>query len=203
MTTNYILQTIREHTAQTGGHETRHYLGMSQISRREEDLIRDMINGSPKPTLDDYQRLALGYETETNVRNRLLGAGLIKPEWNQNLHAEWSLHEGQYLFRGHTDGEWKDGSLLEIKSTLGVKLDQIEQSGKLPRPHFEQVQCYMHFGRYERAYVLYFARDTGRFLVKPLSYVKSVGVSLNQKAQRVIRAWYQHQGIVVPDTTAY
>lgn len=191
-----IETTLRQFTAENGGHQTRKYLGMSSISRPESELLDMMLNGSPKPTMEDYQRLALGYETENNVRARLEAAGLIRTQLSdRELVAEWSLHEGQYLFRGHTDGEWIDGALLEIKSTLDEKITQIKRSNKVPRSHFEQVQCYMHFGHYKECRILYFARDTGRIHVERIGYSYGIGTSLNQKARRVLYAYYQTRNI--------
>lgn len=183
---------IREYTAQNGGSEIRHYLGMSGIGGNETKLLNKMLNGSDAPTLEDAQRLALGYETENNVRARLEGAGLIRTQLSdRELHADWSLYQGEYLFRGHTDGEWMDGSLLEIKSTIDAKIAKIEKDGVMPHFNYWQVQAYMHYGGYGQANVLYFARDTGRILVRRVLYDRGIGNAIDQKARRIINAYHE------------
>ena len=176
-----------------GGNETRSYLGMSQISRPETDLLTDMLDGSKPPTEAQTALFAIGYDMERLIREKLLANGLIKPEGARYLQAEWSLQNGVYLFRGHTDGEWCDGSLLEIKSTTEEKLRVIEQTGQLPPSHFQQVQCYMHYGGYSHCNFFYQARDSGRVLVRRIPYSRGLAQKLTQKAQRVIYAYKQLQ----------
>lgn len=81
-----------------------------------------------------------------------------------------------------------DGRLLEIKSTHSAKMEQIRAERRLPRRHFEQVQCYMRHGGYSEAVVVYVARDTGEVWVDWARQMEDVGRRLDEKAHRVLAA---------------
>lgn len=214
MTANQIETAIRQHTVLTGGHEKRSYLGMSQINRGEDDLLRELIHGTDEPGPEARQRLALGYETEANIKARLLARGLIVPNGEREVRAEWSKwSDGTYMFRGHTDGEWTDGklvndvrvgnSLLEIKSTIDRKLVQIRTDNRIPADHFAQVQCYMHFGDYQKAFIVYFARDSGAVLVYPVHYNAQRAIGLSKKAERILRDHHAYLHPNLPPLPAF
>jgi hypothetical protein len=62
-------------------------------------------------------------------------------------------------YRGHTDYELSDGTLVEIKSTRWDKWIEIKAiKGANPR-HIAQVQAYMRHGDYPHAILIYVARD--------------------------------------------
>lgn len=53
-----LIQKLTDYTRVNGGHEKRHYLGLSQLSRSEEELVQDMINGSQEASDADVLKLA-------------------------------------------------------------------------------------------------------------------------------------------------
>lgn len=181
LTAMSIAARITDHLIETGGHEQRFYLGMSQISRPEEALVQEMLTGTPTPGTDDRLRLAMGYHFERLMLERLHAMHLLRTAPRRELVAAFDER-----FRGHIDGEFSDGSLLEIKSITEQKRQHIRDTRKLPAYHFQQVQLYLHHGGYDRAHVVYVARDSGQVLVKTLYAVPDVARELNDKARRVL-----------------
>lgn len=167
------------------GHGGEPYLGMSQISKSEDDLLA-MIQGQGwQPTEEDHLRLRLGHVFEAVVEGLLFEAGLVEEDviYGDELEVVAAFDE---RFRGHIDGYFPCGALLEIKSTYQSKLDYLMKQKRLPSRVYEQVQMYMAHGRFDEAYVVYIARDTGRmwvFYVRPNPVVQQ---KLNAKAKRVL-----------------
>jgi len=63
-------------------------------------------------------------------------------------------------YRGHTDYELPDGTLVEIKSTRWdkfVEIVHVKPRGNFR--HIAQVQAYMRHGNYSHAILIYVARD--------------------------------------------
>lgn len=171
--TRYILK--------NGGFERRKYLGMSQIHRAEDELIREMLEGTPVPKPENGLVFALGYDFEKIMLAKLEASGVLMAMSSKSLVASFDAR-----FKGHTDGELIDGSLCEIKSTIDEKLQKIESNKHVPNAHYVQAQMYMHHGGYERDMIVYVARDTGRVVVRQVRYDKRTAESYNEKAKRIL-----------------
>lgn len=171
----------------------RTYLGMSQIHRSEDQLLA-ILQGNPwKPRRDHEIRFRLGFVFEDEVMRRLWEKGMLPAEvWENDFNNE-VVATFDERFRGHIDGYLCDGSLLEIKSTVQDDLVRIINGKGIPPRHFEQVQMYLHHGGFERASVIYIARDSGQTYVKVLRPVKPAIRNLNAKAQRVLKRFDQLQ----------
>lgn len=168
-------------TLQHSGAEHRTYLGMSGIGLCSRVLYNQMLQGR-EWTTRDHLNCYLGYLFERDILARLaaLNPGdLLKPG------REFSDFGGRFM--GHSDGEL-DGQLLEIKSVLQTKLDYIQSAGRIPNQHYNQVQCYMHYGDYSQATVIYVARDTGEMYVTSIRRSIHVGETLRLKAATILEA---------------
>lgn len=178
--------------AHCGYGEHRGYLGMSQISKCPRRLFFEVKDGSPSDVASNL-RCYKGYQEEKDILARVslvvegLGAKVIMTDEVRELCAS------DERFLGHPDGELiaLDGSwrmLIEIKSTLQEALDKIIEKARIPIPHWWQVQCYLHFGDWERAFVIYEARDTGQIYVYPVRRDRRWGEQCERKARLVLKA---------------
>lgn len=181
---NSIIKDLTEYTRKTCGHETRHYLGMSQLHRPEHELVWEMKNGSKHQTDDSIKRLALGYVVEADMRKRLEGIGVAIRNSQTEIVATYDPR-----VKGHIDGQtFEKRGIYEIKSTVQAKLDTIALSNKLPNDHFLQVQAYLHHGDFQSCLMVYVARDSGQFWVKEVFRIRTVGQMLEEKAKRILAA---------------
>lgn len=183
---------IWQTTENSGHQEHRDYLGMSRISQCPRRLYFEVRDG----TLADKGsklRCYKGYQMEKDVLARLalvverLEARAILTDEVGELCA---LDE---RFLGHPDGELValDGSwrvLIEVKSTVQDQLNGIINRARIPTRHWGQVQCYLHFGGWERAFVIYEARDTGRIYVHEVRRDQRLGEKCERKARLVLDA---------------
>lgn len=181
MNSQYITDTIEKYIKIHGGHETRYYLGMSQIYRSEQELIDGLRHGSPTPSDEGYRVMALGYDYERIMLSKMEAMRLVKPDSGRKLVADFDSR-----FQGNTDAEFLDGSLCDVKSTIEAKLQKIEASGKVPHSTWVQMQMYLHFGGYPYGSVVYIARDTGSILVRKVNYMPSVAQEYIEKAKRIL-----------------
>ena len=188
-----IYKRLVRFTCQNSGHEAaRDYLGMSQIYREEDELVAMMASGVQwRPSARDHLRLYCGYLFEHDIKDRLIRAGLCTDEALYPDDDGLVVATFDKRFRGHLDGTFPSGDLLEIKSTYQDKLDHIRQTRRLPRSHYEQLQMYLfHGGFAERgrsAFVVYVARDTGGLYVREVRPNGHAIERLNAKAVRVLR----------------
>ena len=180
-------------TCQNSGHEAaRDYLGMSQIYREEDELVEMLASGTAwQPTARDHLRLYLGYLFEHDIKDRLIRAGLCSDEMLYPDDDGLLVATFDPRFRGHIDGVFPSGDLLEIKSTHHDKLDRIRRDRRLPRSHYEQVQMYLFHGGFAEqgrsGFVVYVARDSGLLYVREVRPNDRVIEKLNEKAARVLR----------------
>lgn len=121
-------------------------------------------------------RTRYSYEIEEMLRDRLAKAGLLT-----SGPKEIKLFDG--LVQGHTDGEIA-GDLLEIKT---VPKDEHIPEGRLPFRVYAQSQSYMNYLRYNRAKVLYFSRESGRWKWFEVERNRSVQVQMDEKVKRMVR----------------
>lgn len=193
-------------TLANSGAEHRDYLGMSAIGQCSLRLYKQMIYGREWST-SDHLYCERGYAEEQRTLMKLASLDGIdisqlplfpyaafRARLNELIarrqgclgpDREFSDFGGR--FQGHSDGSW-EGDLLEIKSVTQGKLESIRGSGKLPRENYQQVQCMLHYGRYQRALVIYVARDTGDQFVLTVRYSEQVGEALKLKATTILEA---------------
>ena len=69
-----------------------------------------------------------------------------------------------------------------------ARIDTIRATQRIPMRNFEQVQCYLRHGHYERALVVYVARDTNELYVAQVKPVVEVADKLDRKARDVLAA---------------
>jgi len=165
-------------TMQNSGAESRDYLGMSAIGQCPRRLYTEQVRGKPW-NVQGHFYCYLGYLFERDMLARLksLDPGAI------GSPQEFSDFGGR--FQGHSDGSWR-GDLLEIKSTTTEKLP--EGRMRIPKVHYWQVQTYMHYGHFNRAIVIYIARDTGQLRVIEIRRNEQIGELARLKAASILEA---------------
>jgi hypothetical protein len=173
---------IIEYTARHSNlDERRPYIGLSGIGDCEQTIYDRYFTGQPV-TVKAKLKCAIGYDFEAILIGRLKAMGLYSDA------VPIVLYDG--LVQGHLDG-LAGGDLLEIKTIeRAAYLPELvhNQAPRLPNRVFYQVQAYMHYGRYERAHVLYLARDTGEIRVVGSSYNNQAGYKIEQKVERLVQA---------------
>jgi hypothetical protein len=156
--------------------ERRNYIGLSSIGECERVIYDIYTHGVPHSTRERLKD-AMGYALEEALVARLIEMGLYRAA-NPIV-----LYDG--LVQGHPDGE-VEGDLLEIKTIECAKW--LPEPPRLPNRVFFQVQAYMHFAGYQRAHVLYLARDTGEMRVIGVSHSDTVAEKINAKLDRLVAA---------------
>ena len=132
-----------------GHQERRDYLGMSSIGYCARQIYNDLLHGKP----DEGGRMhwyAFAGNLWEHALIRLLG---YEPSTEQiEVVARFETR-----FRGHVDHDLSDGTLIECKSTGWKKFQQL-CAGPVPQ-HVDQVQMYLRHGGWDRAFIVYAARD--------------------------------------------
>lgn len=159
-----ILQTINEYIEEHSGfEEIREYLGMSQLSKCSRALYWDYKLGV-QATEASHRMSYAGYEQEANLLILLVGAKIAK-HIKRELIAPFDNR-----LKGHIDTETKDGDLIELKSVSTEKFRKVLREDRPLLSHAVQVQMYMRYGEYERAFIVYRNRETYEhavFTIKP------------------------------------
>ena len=183
MKTIDVVQKLELVMMATAHQSTRKYLGMSQIYKGEADILKEMYQGSPR--LEAYQMAihSLANDFEGIVLKKLEKAGVVVPGSSRGLVADFDER-----FRGHTKADFVDGAVCDIKSTIEEKLLQIKRDTRVPNAHYVQAQMYMHHGGYDRAIIVYVARDTGLVVCKSVKYDARTAQTYNEKAKRILAA---------------
>lgn len=181
------------HTIEHSGHDTdRTYLGMSQIDRREDDLVREMVTGERwRPTDDQHLMLHLGRVFEASVQDRLWDLGLLV----ENSEERELVAGFDERFRGHIDGEILDRAhgerepeCFDVKCISQFELQKRTSERRARDKDFAQMQMYVHHGGYERGHIIYVSRESGQIYVHEVRPVRSLIDALNAKARRVLAA---------------
>lgn len=133
-----------------GGHEeARDYLGMSSIGYCSRKIYNDLVNGKS----DDEHRLDW-----YGFAGRMWEAALIRllghtpPAEQIEVVSKFNTR-----FRGHVDFVLPDGTLIECKSVDWGNFTKLYGGPK--REHIDQVQMYLRHGGWQRALIIYAARD--------------------------------------------
>jgi len=146
---------VERWTWEHSGWEERGYLGMSQIWRCPAELYDFLVDGRGKPGGRQARYCYEGYLHQRDMMARLEGMEVLNGS-GRELAAEWDER-----FRGHTEGELEDGTLLEVKSVSTERFAVVKERKRAAQSHYEQVQMYMLYGGYEEAVVVYKCRETG------------------------------------------
>lgn len=142
-----------------------------------------MVNGQIPPTGRHARLCHEGYVHQSDIIYRLGKAGIEIKNTDRELVAPFDDR-----FRGHIEGEVNGGDLLEVKSIHDDAMSDLLRDGMPFSRHYEQVQCYMHYGEYTVAYVVYKTRGSGDLWVFQVRRDISVGLRLETKAKRVLAA---------------
>lgn len=184
MNASEVREQLINWTVLHSGHDaTRRYLGMSRIAECPHVLYHEVIDGPAKPNPAQYLTFYAGYLWERDIKQRLEEIGIYAPMSERLIVCDFDPR-----FYGHSDGETTGGRLLEIKSTVQVNLEEISANKRIPRRHFQQVQMYLHHGKYPAALMVYVARDTGQIHTAEIRPMRDVAEDLNRKARMILAA---------------
>jgi hypothetical protein len=173
-----LAQKLAQWTAENGGFEPRRdYIGLSGVWECPRVMVsryRDGMGASQA----ERMRTAVAYELEHALQARLSGMGIYRPG------KEISLFDG--LVRGHTDGE-VDGDLLEIKTIPEERWLPGPTTGKrMAERIYWQVQAYLLYGEYERAQVVFLARDSGAISVVTILPNRYTQEAIERKLEKLV-----------------
>ncbi len=158
LSANELHKLLDEETYRQCGHEERKgQLSMSWLHLPEEEIIDKVLNGC---AMDDRSKLKLyqGTYAERGIRERLSSL-LNSTSLLCTQPKVLTAYDGRLT--GHTDGSIDD-ALVEIKSVPDeYALAQTRSKGKLPFKVFCQINAYMLWGKYKRAFVIYESREEG------------------------------------------
>lgn len=185
--------------ATSGLEGARNYLGMSAIGYCGRQAAREFLRGRGHQTDRDHQNCKRGYLIEGEFKVMLAAAGVMNRADNLPALADTN---GQLLlgserelvadfdprFRGHTDGETVEGELVEIKSMHTEKYASARAQERIHYTHYAQVQCYMRYGSYTRAFVVYVDSGTFDHWVYSIAVNTRKGDEIEQKAKRILAA---------------
>lgn len=195
--------------ARSGLEQKRDYLGMSQIARCPRLLYRMLTEGRAEEELDAQQHWYcwIGYLWEKAVVG-LLWDEAVENLLNPDIPAQVSVMSQNVevvaifdqRYRGHVDFEMDVDhgvmALVEIKSVYWGKWNRIRAQGRPELEHVAQVQAYMQHGYWNRAFIVYVARDVPHkawagppFWVYEVEYVRTIGKALDAKARRILAAF--------------
>lgn len=170
-------------------YEERAYLGMSALGQCPRKLYDDLVRGRTAPDLRGRRLFHEGYLHEADVVRRLQRAGIAVHEAQPEVVAEFDAR-----LRGHVDGRLCDGSLLEVKSVYGEKFYRIVREGA-PGFHRAQVQAYMRWGGYPRAWIVYKNRENGDLWMVLEMRDGMFGDALERKARAILAAVDGRKGL--------
>jgi len=162
-------------------HEERTYLGMSSIGRCPRWLYHEMVNGRATPNHRLVRLFHEGYLHERDLLERMKQAGYVVESSQFELVAPFD-----FRFRGHIDGIL-DGTLLEIKSVDDDRFHVVQELGALAE-HRAQCQCYMRYGSFRDALLIYKQRSTGELYMVCLRYDEQESRLLEAKAKLILKA---------------
>jgi len=161
----------------SGYDEHRDYIGLSTLADCSRIIYHRYFNRVGLAR-EGHLKTRYCYEVEENIKERFRRMGLYSPE------KEISIFDG--LVKGHTDGEIL-GYLLEIKTV--PETDHIPRcSVYIPGKVYWQVQAYMLYGSYNRAFLIYLARKFGLFRVFIVTRDESLQSKINIRVNDLVEA---------------
>jgi hypothetical protein len=187
-----IKQVLMEHYRKQD--PPRQYLGMSGIGRCQRELYFSLLDShsGQAPSQDDRMQFynMTGYALEAAVIQRL-GVEQVTSE----IVAEFDPR-----FMGHTDHEFADGDLVEIKSMNWKRFSHALATHQPYDPHVCQCQAYMRHGGFPHAVLIYVPRDIPHnewehtdfelpFLTFDVFTDRTMQNALDDKARKILRAF--------------
>lgn len=187
--TDRIAMEIYEAAARNGG-PRRRYLGMSVIGGPCDRALWYGFRGFTPVPADGRVKLIfeLGDCIETILVRRLRDAGYLV----DGEQMEFAAHNG--FFRGHCDGiihgVTRRPHVLECKSANRKRFEAFRRAGiRATAPtYYCQVQCYMGYGRLERALVAVYCKDTSEVYTERIRFSAPDFEALHDRAYRIITA---------------
>ena len=158
--------------------EKRDYIGLSQASLTEEEIIANYKDGFPE--ISDRAKLKCykGYQMEADLLRR------IKTVFGDRVQIpaqEISAFGGKVL--GHPNFDF-EGDPCDCKS---VPMDSYIPVTKLPKKVWMQAQASMWYKRRKRALVLYESRESGIIRHFWVSHVETIQIEIEAKYASVVK----------------
>ncbi len=180
MTALELRTALEDWTAQNCGLETRDYLGMSTVGKCPAEMYYRATGSGPDGRFEVARYCYEGLLHQEDLIQRLKAMHLYEPA--PELVASFDDR-----VRGHPDGI-VDGRVMDIKSVTRDTFYQVKQSQRAPDEHYAQVQCYMLYGKFREAILLYKCRETGK--IWPLYVLAQEGAQrrIEEKIKRVLAA---------------
>jgi hypothetical protein len=166
----------------SGLEEKRGYVGISNIGKCPRRAYLDLTQGQ-RMSDDGHRMCYAGYLFERDALARLAAAELARPTSSWEVIAPWDAR-----VRGHTDANTSWGDLLEIKSVTKFKFDMLLEKSRPLHEHIDQVQLYMRYGSWRRAWILYVCRETFEHRVFEVRYDDRLAEKLEEKLKALVRA---------------
>lgn len=164
----------------------RAYLGMSRLSECPRKIYNEYLYGSTVHE-NTYRMSYAGYEQERCILEMLTGSGVARTV-KRELVAPFDER-----LRGHIDAELVEGDLLEIKSVSMERFQKVSREHRPLLSHAVQVQMYMRYGGYRRAFLVYRNRETYEHLVLEVLPDLTMQRKYEEKASRLLDAIDQRQ----------
>jgi hypothetical protein len=184
-----IAQALQQFTATISNFDTeRDYVSMSHAGMDAQEIIRTIENGF-EDSLSIRLRCYKGYQMERDLLERLkklLTNRIVTP-------VELVAFDG--IVKGHPDfllddypGDCKTVPLEEYLP---------ENSRRIPRKVFFQMQAYMLYARKDKAVVVYEARDTGAIRDYWLTANPTIMGAIDHKYRsEVVPYWKSRKGVI-------
>lgn len=178
---NDLNKAIDNYISQNSGFDTKRvYLGMSSVGDCQRKQVQAFLNGMV-PDMKTHRMAMRGYRMEKIANEILIGSGIMKPDSQRVLYAPFDKR-----LEGHTDGESVNGELIEIKSKIQRKFDEIVATGRLTSREFNQIQCYMKYGDYKEAIVFIICPESFDTYTLRMHAYKHIQDRIEEKALRVL-----------------
>lgn len=137
--------------AQSGLEQHRPYLGMSGIGECSRRQYFDYVQGRTDLTDRSHWYCWTGYAHEEMVRR-------LFPDAERSPQLE-IISNFDDRFRGHIDDALIGQGIIECKSVSWEKFLRVKQNDQPAFKHEAQVQMYLHYSDWQRAFIIYIARD--------------------------------------------
>lgn len=168
----------------SGLDQHRDYVGMSKIGGCSLANYLEFFDGIHLSE-EAHRMCYTGYEQEANILLMLANMGIaqIVPDDRKEVVAPFDPR-----LRGHIDALTCEGDLLEVKSVSNRKFVQVRDTGRSLGKHFVQVQLYMLYGNWNKAFIVYRCRDTYEHLVLKIPFRAILAHQFEQKAKSLLRS---------------
>lgn len=186
MTTQTFHMLLVEETVRQCGHQERKgVLSMSSLLEKDEVIIDRFRNGHDVDTLTKL-KFYHGSHAEEGMRTRLIA--LFEQTGKLECGTTLVAYDGRLT--GHVDFII-DGIVVEYKTVPTVEiLDRMREQNNLPRRVFYQVQAYLLWGKFPKAFVVYESRAGGFPWVIEVLPDGNIRAELRAKADRLITALF-------------